>query len=369
MKSRNIWIIWMIIGGLMVSSPAFGRQIVKVPKPGDSLENRFDWALKVASGNGDFFVGYSVSRLMGEHSSIHCGNFHDDEVGATLEDILAGKEDVKRAVKKETPKTHKHKKKSTKKVEKDVAILFRYKAGAKKRQAWDAIVIHNTDSTVRLEEGNIYWLGNLRQDPSVMFLLRLFRENSAIDAREHLITAISLHDKSPKVVPFLKKTLTGDLPDKLRESAAFWLGNSQAPEAVSILSKVAVDDRSQDVREKAVFGLYMVESEAAVDSLIRLARKAPDTEVRKKAIFWLGQKAAKKSAAVLGDIVQNDSETDIQKSAIFALSQLPDGEGVSRLIKIAETHRSLAVRKKALFWLGQSEDSRALKLFESILKK
>ena len=369
MKSKNLWIVLVIMAGLMISSPAFGRQIVKVPKPGDSLENRFDWALKVASSSEDFFVGYSVRRLMGEHSSIHCGSFHDDKAGATFEDILAGKENTKRAVKKETAKTRKHREKSRKKVEKDVAILFRYKAGAKKRQAWDSIVIHNTDAIVHLDTGNIYWLGKLQQDPSVSFLLRLFKENTAIEPRESLITAISLHDKSPKVVPFLKKALTGKLPDQLRENAAFWLGNSQAPEAVSILSKTAVDDRSRDVREKAVFGLYMVESEAAVDTLIHLARKAPDTEVRKKSIFWLGQKAAKKSAAVLGDIAQNDSKTDIQKSAIFALSQLPDGQGVPRLIKIAKTHRSLDVRKKALFWLGQSEDPRALTLFESILKK
>ncbi len=353
----------------MISSPAFGRQIVKVSKPGDSLENRFDWALKVADTNEDFFVGYSIRRLMGEDSSIHCGDFHSDGAAATLEEILAGKEGVKKTVKKENRKTSKHKKKSKKKVEKDLAILFHYTAGTKKRQAWESIVIHNVDAAVRLAKGNIYWLGKLDQEPSAAFLLRLFKENTAVESREDLITAISLHDKSPKVVPFLKKTLTGSLADKLRENAAFWLGNSQAPEAVSILSRAAAGDRSQEVREKAVFGLYMVESDKSVDALIHLARKATDTNVRKKAIFWLGQKAAKKSADALGDIAQNDSKTEIQNTAIFALSQLPGGQGVPRLLKIAETHRNVSVRKKALFWLGQSEDPRALKLFESILKK
>ncbi len=369
MKNSYQWIIFFILVGSILSSPAFSRQIVKVPNPGDSLEDRFEWALKAAGTGEDFFVGYSIRRMMGEDSSIHCGDYHASEAAATLRDILAGKEAGKKTVKKEAVGPNGHSKKSQAKVEKDLAVMFVYAAGTKGRRAWKSIVINNIDSPLHLGNGNIYWLGPVEQEGSVAYLLRLFREQTNIKPRKNLLTAISLHDRSPGVVPFLKKTLNSDLPDELREDAAFWLGNHQAPEAVSILSRAAESDRSEKVREKSVFGLYLVESEASVDALIHLARKASYLEVRKKAIFWLGQKAAKKSADVLGDIALNDTKMEIQTSAVFALSQLPDGQGLPPLIKIAKTHPGLQVRKKALFWLGQSEDPRALELFENILKR
>jgi len=368
MKNNGYWLLAVFLLGSIFSSLAHGRQIVKVPNPGDSLENRFEWALKVAGAQEDFFVGYSVRRLMDENSSFHSGDFHSAEAAATLQDILDGRETETRSGSEKETVEKKTSGKSRVKVEKDIAIMFVYAAGTKDRRNWKSISIHNLDSRVHLRKGDIYWLGPVEQEGSVVFLQRLFKEQTGVKFRKNLLTAISLHDRSPLVAPFLIKTLNSDLPDELREDAAFWLGNAQSPEAVAVLSKAAENDRSEKVREKSVFGLYLVEAEASVDALIHLARKARHMEIRKKAIFWLGQKAAKKSAEVLGDIAVNDDQVEVQKSAVFALSQLPEGQGIPRLIKIAKTHPGLEIRKKALFWLGQSEDPRALQLFEQILR-
>jgi hypothetical protein len=105
-------------------------------------------------------------------------------------------------------------------------------------------------------------------------------------------------------------------------------------------------------------------------ALLRIARKpfAPH-ELRRSAIFWLGQAAGAAATQSLDSIASDDTgEREIRKQAVFALSQRPENEGVPALLRVARNDRDPEVRKSALFWLGQSEDSRALTLFEEILR-
>jgi HEAT repeat protein len=207
----------------------------------------------------------------------------------------------------------------------------------------------------------------MKIDESVGFLETCFKRIDPAKNREKIVTAVGIHGRSPGIFGFLKKVLTGDFADKIRESAAFWIGQQQTPEAAKVLLHTVANDKSSKVREHAVFGLYLVDCKEADDALVQIATKGKEKGTRKKAIFWLGQKAVKRTAELLGGIIDDDPDSDIQKAAVFALSQHP--EGLNRLIKIATTHRSLKVRKQAISWLGQSNDPRALDTILAILKK
>jgi HEAT repeat protein len=109
--------------------------------------------------------------------------------------------------------------------------------------------------------------------------------------------------------------------------------------------------------------------------LLAIAR---DTDTRSRAtrqdaLFWLSRFA---SAAVAGrrndpfaehDDAADDAE-ELKTHAVFVLSQLPRGEGIPQLLDVARSNASWRVRSQAMFWLGQSGDSRAISLFESVLR-
>ena len=93
----------------------------------------------------------------------------------------------------------------------------------------------------------------------------------------------------------------------------------------------------------------------------------PD-EMRRTAVFWLGQQAAAEAGKALDSIAGDKrGDREVRKQAVFALSQR-EGEGVPALIRIARSNPDPELRKTALFWLGQTEDPRALALFEEILR-
>jgi hypothetical protein len=93
----------------------------------------------------------------------------------------------------------------------------------------------------------------------------------------------------------------------------------------------------------------------------------PD-EMRRTAVFWLGQEAAAEAGRALDSIAGDKrGDREVRKQAVFALSQR-EGDGVPALIRIARGNPDPELRKTALFWLGQTEDPRALALFEEILR-
>ena len=160
----------------------------------------------------------------------------------------------------------------------------------------------------------------------------------------------------------------------LRQREARDLGAVSAPEAASYLMTVAARG-SPAASSKAMLPAVLADSATVWPSLLAIAR---DTETRSRstrneALFWLSRFASGAAAGRRNDpfAEDDDAETDdedLKKHAVFVLSQLPHGEGIPQLLEIARTNRSVRVRSQALFWLGQSGDSRAIALFESMLR-
>jgi len=388
MENKKI-LLSLVVLCIWTLSPFTRAQSVKVthaPRSPASLDARWAWAVKTTNelkGKTEFYIGYSIQRMMGEHS--HIGSWSDEHTDKkTLYEIVYGKKpptsksslwkkSVSELARMVLEDTQKHKK-PEKKVLKEVAVLFRFSSQKKSPADIQDIKVSNLDLWVELNNCPLFWLGKAGNKESIRQLERIFNEThktASTRIKERIVMAVGIHDDSTalRAIGFLEKVLKSKEPDKVREQAAFWLGQQQYVKAVNILLDTTRNDSSQKVRKKAVFGLYLINLKEADDALIQLAKHGKEREVRKKAIFWLGQKAVKRTAEVLTDVVNEDKDVEIQKTAVFALSQLPNSEGVPRLIKIAKSHKSLAIRKKAIFWLSQSEDPRALATIIEIVER
>ena len=133
---------------------------------------------------------------------------------------------------------------------------------------------------------------------------------------------------------------------------------------------IALAARAVDLVGDPLLPATLADSVTIWPALLGLARTRSLPEDRRRtAIFWLGQAAGSAAGQAL-DSIAGDARGDreVRKQAVFALSQRSPDEGVPALIRIARSNPDPELRKMAIFWLGQSGDSRALDLFEEILR-
>lgn len=251
-------------------------------------------------------------------------------------------------------------------VERDVIMLF--KRSGKDFNITDVSLL-NPDSSYRLSDIPLYWLGRIDTGESLDFLVNTFKSTSDTRFRKQVLPAVGLHSDI-RAMDFLYAVVRNTAnPEDLRKNAVFWMGASRHPRGLIHLKKLAARETDYTIRKQVVFAFYMNGSAEADRILIGLARNDREPSIRKKAIFWLGQRASKASIRALKEVIENENEITVKSSAVFAISQLPRDKSVPILIDIARSHRSPKIRKKAIFWLGEIGDERAIDFFEDILLK
>lgn len=161
-------------------------------------------------------------------------------------------------------------------------------------------------------------------------------------------------------------------PPRSREARD--LGLVSAPEAAHYLMTIAAHGTPR-ASAKAIFPAVLADSVTTWPALLAIAR---DTDTRSRAtrqdaLFWLSRFASGAVAGRPNNPFAEDDEAlgdddDLKTHAVFVMSQLPRNEGIPQLLEIARSNPSWRVRSQALFWLGQSGDSRAIALFESVLR-
>ncbi|MEP6715892.1 MAG: HEAT repeat domain-containing protein [Terriglobia bacterium] len=217
----------------------------------------------------------------------------------------------------------------------------------------------------RFDGGGVpfYWLNAVPADESVRWL------KTQVTGRhpDTAILGIGLH-AGPASERALDELMESAQPERVREKAALWLGNSRGAHGVEVLKRVLTSDPSEKVREQVVFALAQSTDPGGMAAVIEAAKNDKDARIRSRALFWLASKAQAQAQEVITNAVQNDPERQVKIQAVFALKQLPDNQGVPLLINVAKTHTDPEVRKKAMFWLGQSQDPRALDYFTQVLK-
>jgi hypothetical protein len=209
-----------------------------------------------------------------------------------------------------------------------------------------------------------YWISGVPASESVAWLKAQITDKSP----DRAILPIALH-AGPEAERALDELTSPASPARVREKAAFWLGNSRGAHGLDVLKRMLANDPDTRVREQVVFAISQSKEPSAIPTLIEEARNDKAPQVRSKALFWLAQKAADRQAVdAISRAVKEDPEQSVKEQAVFALKQLPESQGVPLLIDVAKNNPNPGVRKKAMFWLGQSRDPRALDYFAQVLK-
>jgi HEAT repeats len=215
----------------------------------------------------------------------------------------------------------------------------------------------------------VYWLTDVRDAESVAFLASLAgRKNdlATLHSDNGVLDAIALHNDASADAA-LESFMVPASPSKLREQAAFWMGEERGHHGFEVLRRYIRSDQDAGFRDHLTFAISQSGDDEAVGELLRTAHQDASSHVRGQALFWLAQQAGSKVVGEISDAIDNDPDTDVKKKAVFALTQMPEHEGVSKLIEVASKNRNMVVRREAIFWLGQSDDPRALAFIEQIL--
>ncbi|HEV3278737.1 MAG TPA: HEAT repeat domain-containing protein [Terriglobia bacterium] len=309
------------------------------------------------------WIGYGVPAVNGAYEACCNGGDHDGSVRfcgqCRLEDgnYSSNISSESRTANLETP---------------DLLVLFRVENGAVEK-----IRMFSEDCELDAGGRTVYWLTGVSPQESVALLASMVTgttgsggglENSedADRVSDGALAAIAMH-AAPEADAALKRFVTPEQPEKLRERAAFWMASARGKTGFETIRSLARDDRDDRFREKLMFDLSVSKQPEGVDALIDSAHHDPSAPVRGQAIFWLAQKAGKRAEGVITEAIERDPNTEVKKKAVFALSQLPKDEGVPLLIEAARSNSNPVVRKDAMFWLGQSNDPRALEFFEQVL--
>jgi hypothetical protein len=226
--------------------------------------------------------------------------------------------------------------------------------------------IRTTSPDCLIDAGGLpfYWINNVPASASVDWL----KSQSTATGRDQATSAIAL-TAGPEATRALEDLTATTQPDKVRERAAFWLGNSRGAEGLRILERMLANDPSRHVREQVIFAMTQSKEPGAMAKVIDTARNDKDTHVRGQALFWMAQRAAAQQARdTISAAVRSDPDAYVRERAVFALTQIPNGGGVPQLIELARNSPDAAVKKKAMFWLGQSKDPRAVEFFAQVLK-
>ena len=210
----------------------------------------------------------------------------------------------------------------------------------------------------------VLWLSAVPAAQSLAVLEPL----AASTPSDEALAAIAAH-ADPLADLVLERLVAPGRGSKLREQAAFWMGEARGHRGYEALRRLVREDEDPDFREHAVFALSESDVPEAIGVIIEVARTDASADVRGQALFWLAQRAGRGAAAAITRSIEEDPETEVKKKAVFALSELPGGEGVPLLIGVAQANRNPAVREQAFFWLGQSEDPRALDFLAEVLKR
>ena len=415
---RNLNTLLLLSFSLTLTAPwkhVRAHEVLHVPTEHQSLAQRLEWAksmVKESQFPNGYWIGYSIERYMYEDSHIGWRG-RDSRDLPTLNELLLGKgwagpdvarerdilAGVQRALKPDsTDKIQRQK------VQKEVAILFRYPVPHANTTDFDKVLMSTLDCSVDLKSLPLVWLGTVKETESIPFLDELYESSQWEQCKRALMAAVALHETKNRVIPCLQKYVIQEGNTDLRCQATFWLAQQDHRDAFDILKNVAQDDASsevrkkavfwigqkarttdliqclekvahkdpvRDVRKQAVFALSQAPDGRGAEALKRIAGTAKDATTRKEAVFWLGNKTPSDDLVqFLETVIQKDPAQEVQECALHALAQATQNKGIPALINIAKSHPDKAIRKKAVFWIGQKATSeQSIRCLETVAQK
>jgi hypothetical protein len=164
-------------------------------------------------------------------------------------------------------------------------------------------IIEDGDEPNKFRTHAIFSLAHGGDTPDAEFLwLRdLYARVSSEELKEAVIHGMS-QDEERGSRWLIERARDGRETSKLRQSALFWAGQSEATRTADLVGFYD-DTREDKLREHAIFVLSQRKDDAAIDALIRIVQKDSDTRMRGKALFWLAQKNDPRVTKIISDLV------------------------------------------------------------------
>jgi len=225
------------------------------------------------------------------------------------------------------------------------------------------------DPAIDVREQAIFWLGNVRDERVVDLLADLVSSSSEPSIQEKAIFALS-NSRSEKASQVLRDLAQRDnAPRTAREQAIFWLGNRRDASSGEFLRALYARLTDRDLKDRVLFSIANQRGADNGQWLLGIALNDREPmDLRKNALFHAGNQRAA-SVADMAGLYDRITEKQMKEQVIFTLSQRREPEAVDKLMSIAEKDTDREMRSKAIFWLGQSRDPRVLRFLEALINK
>lgn len=144
------------------------------------------------------------------------------------------------------------------------------------------------DVPTDLRANAIFWIGQSGGNAAATYLMDLYGQLDDQELRERAIFAISQSDAPAARDWLVQRALDRGESIENRKNALFWAGQVGAlnGEQLSTMYET-VDDL--EMKKQLIFVSSQRSSADGVDFLMRVAREEEDPDLRQSAIFWLGQ--------------------------------------------------------------------------------
>jgi beta-lactamase regulating signal transducer with metallopeptidase domain/HEAT repeat protein len=189
-------------------------------------------------------------------------------------------------------------------------------------------------------------------------LMQLLRTDTAADVRRIAAWGLSQYDDQAAVHRALIVALAGDADDRVREMAAWTLGNSDGQGDTPALTTAALGDRSEEVRETATWALANHGEPPSASVVAKILASDRSELVRGTAVWAMGQfnlDAAPKALLV----ALTDSNEEVRFKAAWATSQIGDSMALPAVRAALRHETSVRVQRvqlRALIHCGEDPE-------------
>lgn len=225
-----------------------------------------------------------------------------------------------------------------------------------------------SDPDQEVREQAIFWLSQVDSPAAVAALDSVLRASTDHAVQDKAIFALSQHNSSRARQALRDFALRSSVPQDLRESAIFWIGQSNDPENAAFLRELYGRLTDMGSKKKIIFSVSQSGGREAQQWLLQIAGNSNEpTDVRKDALFWLGQTNI--GSEELFGLYDRATDAEMKEQLIFVYSQRSGRAAADRLMQIVRTERDPKLKGKALFWLSQFDDPRVAEFIASLLEK
>jgi len=211
-------------------------RVFRPDRPGDSLDDRWRWALADARRQrfSEFWIAYSFETPVHAQNLVLSdsdGNSFVSSDGGRLQASGPPLIDVLRDGGG------------------NMVVLLHYRGAGD--DAIDRAAYRSATLGFDFERVPLFWLGYADESQSFNRVRGLFERVRTRGIQHLLIDVASMHGNSNLVIPFLTQLVDTSQPSDIRSEAAEGFGHHHDPRSVEILLRVARTDPVSDVREEA----------------------------------------------------------------------------------------------------------------------